>query len=88
VGAVPKLQDAKELVAPLEEIVRELKSELNDSRGDFDRLVELADELGAYADALAETFGSMNETLIARIQDFRGNGSKSSSRRKASAVAG
>jgi hypothetical protein len=29
---MPKLQDAKELTAPLEELVRELKSELNDGR--------------------------------------------------------
>jgi hypothetical protein len=81
--AVAKLQDAKELVAPLDELVRELKSELNDSKGDFDRLVEIADELGEQADALAETFGSINDTLMSRIQDLRGNGSKASSRRKA-----
>jgi hypothetical protein len=84
---VPKLQDAKELTAPLEELVRELKSELSQSKGDFDRLVELADDIGAHADALAETFGGINETLMERIQDFRGNGSQTSSRRK-SAVAG
>ena len=76
---VPKLKDAKELTAPLEELTSQLKSELNDSRGDFDRLVQIADELGAEADALAETFGSMNETLIERIEQVRGN---SSSRRK------
>jgi hypothetical protein len=83
--AVPKLQDAKELTAPLDELLRELKSELNESKGDFDRLVEITDELGAQADALGETFGSMNETLLTRIQDFR-NGPQASSRRK-SAVA-
>jgi hypothetical protein len=32
---MPKLQDAKELTAPLEGLVRELKSELNGSKGDF-----------------------------------------------------
>jgi ABC-type transporter Mla subunit MlaD len=79
---VPTLQDAKELVSPLEELVRELKSELNDSKGDFDRLVQLSDELGELADELAETFGSINETLIDRIKEFRGNGAKSTSRRK------
>jgi hypothetical protein len=79
---VPTLQDAKELVSPLEELVRELKSELNDSKGDFDRLVQLADELGELADELAETFGSINETLMDRIKEFRGNGAKSTSRRK------
>jgi hypothetical protein len=82
---VPKLQDAKELTAPLEQLVRELKTELQ-SKGDFDRLVEICDELGAQADALAETFGNINQTLMARIEDFRANGQRSSSRQK-SAVA-
>ena len=80
---MPKLQDAKELTAPLEELVRELKSELNDSNGDFDRLVEISDEIGARADALAETFGNMNQALMARIEDVRANGRTSLSRQKA-----
>jgi hypothetical protein len=78
--AVPKLKDAKELTAPLEELTSQLKSELNDSRGDFDRLIQIADQLGEEADALAETFGSMNETLMARIEDVRGKTSSSSRR--------
>lgn len=76
---MPKLKDAKELTAPIEKLTSQLKSELNNSRGDFDRLVQIADELGAEADALAETFGSMNETLMGRIEQVRGN---SSPRRK------
>ena len=75
---MPKLQDAKELTAPLEGLVRELKSELNGSKGDFDRLVEISDEIGAQADALAETFSSMNETLMARIEDVTGNARRKS----------
>jgi hypothetical protein len=84
-AGVPKLQDAKELTAPLEQLVRELKNELQ-SKADFDRLVEISDEIGAQADALAETFGDMNQTLMARIEDFRANGQRSSSRQN-SAVA-
>jgi len=71
---MPKLKDATELTAPLEKLVRELKTELQ-SKGDFDRLVEISDEIGAQADALAETFGNMNQTLMERIEDFRANGS-------------
>jgi methyl-accepting chemotaxis protein len=82
---MPKLKDAKDLTAPLEDLVSQLKSELNDSKGDFDRLVQLADEIGAQADGLAETFGEMNETLMDRIKYVRGNTS-SSSRRKASST--
>lgn len=80
---MPKLQDAKELIAPIEELVRELKSELNGTNGDFDRLVQLADELGEQADAVAEIFGSINETLRARIQELNGSGRQASPRRKA-----
>jgi hypothetical protein len=76
--AVPKLKDATELTAPLEKLVRELKSELQ-SKADFDRLVEISDEIGAQADALAETFGNMNQTLMERIEDFRANGSRQKS---------
>jgi methyl-accepting chemotaxis protein len=83
---VPTLQEAKELTAPLEQLVRELKKELTDSKGDFDRLVEISDEIGAQADALAETFGNMNQALMARIQDFRSNGQQSSSSRQRAAV--
>jgi ABC-type transporter Mla subunit MlaD len=83
---VPTLQEAKELTAPLEQLVRELKKELSDSKGDFDRLVEISDEIGAQADALAETFGNINQTLMARIQDFRANGQRSSSSRQRAAV--
>lgn len=79
---MPKLKDATELTAPLEKLVRELKSELQ-SKADFDRLVEISDEIGAQADALAETFENMNQTLMARIEDFRANGSP----RQKSAVA-
>lgn len=85
---MPKLEDAKELTASLEKLTKELNSELTDSGVDFDRLVELADELGAQADAFAETFGSINETLMARIKTVRENGSSSSSssRRKAAST--
>ena len=82
---MPKLQDAKELTAPLEELLRELKSELNDSKGDFDRLVQITDELGARADALGETFAGMNEMLVARIEDA-GSGSPRSSRQKSASA--
>jgi hypothetical protein len=81
---MPKLQDAKELTAPLEELVRELKSELNDGRGDFDKLVRISDDLGAQADALAETFGTINQTLMARIDDLRTNAHQASRRKSAS----
>jgi hypothetical protein len=65
---MPNLKDAQELTAPLEELTRDLKSELSDSGVDFDRLVQIADEIAEQADGLAETFGTMNETLMERIK--------------------
>jgi hypothetical protein len=80
---MPTLQDAKELTAPLEELTRDLKSELSNSGVDFDRLVQIADEIAEQADGLAETFGSMNETLMERIKTV--SSSSSSSSRKVAA---
>jgi methyl-accepting chemotaxis protein len=65
---MPNLKDAQELTAPLEELTRNLKSELSNSGVDFDRLVQIADEIAEQADGLAETFGTMNETLMDRIK--------------------
>jgi hypothetical protein len=65
---MPNLKDTQELTAPLEELTRNLKSELSNSGVDFDRLVQIADEIAEQADGLAETFGTMNETLMERIK--------------------
>jgi hypothetical protein len=85
---VATLQDAKELTAPLEQLTKDLNAELTNPGADFDRLVQLADELGAQADAFAETFGSINATLMERIKAVRENGSlrSSPSRLEASAT--
>lgn len=76
---MPKLQDAKELIAPLEELTRSLKSELSNSGGDFDRLMQIADDIAEEADGLAETFGTMNETLMERIKTASSSSSSSRS---------
>lgn len=73
---MPNLKDAQELTAPLEELLRNLKSELNNSGVDFDRLVQIADEIAEQADGLAETFGTMNETLMERIKTVSSSSSR------------
>jgi methyl-accepting chemotaxis protein len=77
---MPKLQDAQELTAPLEELTRNLKSELSNSGVDFDRLVQIADEIAEQADGLAETFGTMNETLMERIKTVSSSSRKVAAR--------
>jgi hypothetical protein len=73
---MPNLKDARELTAPLEELTRNLKSELSNSGVDFDRLMQIADEIAEQADGLAETFGTMNETLMERIKTVSSSSSR------------
>jgi methyl-accepting chemotaxis protein len=77
---MPNLKDAQELTAPLEELTRDLKSELNNTGVDFDRLVQIADEIAEQADGLAETFGTMNETLMERIKTVSSSSRKVAAR--------
>jgi methyl-accepting chemotaxis protein len=77
---MPNLKDARELTAPLEELTRNLKSELSNSGVDFDRLVQIADEIAEQADGLAETFGTMNETLMDRIKTVSSSSRKVAAR--------
>jgi peptidoglycan hydrolase CwlO-like protein len=72
------LKDAEKLTKTLEEAVSELKTELRDGKGDFEKLVKLSDEVSERADKVAETFSSMSEVLNARIRELSGSGSNSS----------
>jgi hypothetical protein len=70
------LSDVDRVADDLETLVGEMRSELK--RGpDFGKLMRIADEISEHADNAAETFNSMNETLMARLEEIRG-GKKSS----------
>ncbi len=82
------LKDVERVADDLEGLVGQLRSEL--SNGDFERLTQLADEISEHADNAAETFSSVNETLMSRIQDLSGNrksGGQSRSRAKSESSA-
>jgi hypothetical protein len=82
-GSMASLKDAEQLTQHLEDLVGELRTELGNGDGDFDKLVSLADELSEEADGLAETFSSINQTLMQRLENVkgaRGGRSRSSSR--------
>jgi hypothetical protein len=66
---VASLKDAESLADDLENLVGELRSELQ--KGDFERLAQLADEISEHADNAAETFSNVNETLMSRIGGLR-----------------
>ena len=74
------MKDAEQLTKNLESLVGDLKTELREGKGDFEKLVQLADRISESADGFAETFSSINETLTNRIKNIDGDGSGSSSR--------
>ena len=75
------IKDVERVADDLESLVGELRSELQNSP-DFERLTQLADAISEHADNAAQTFSSVNETLMSRISEIRGgksSGQKSSS---------
>ena len=78
------LKDAEQLTENLQEVVEELRSELGRGGVDFERLVALADDLSEQADGIAETFSSVNETLMQRLKDAKSSSSRGSSRQSSS----
>jgi hypothetical protein len=80
------LKDAAKLTDDLSGLVDQLKSELTDGGVDFEKLVALSDQISERADGMAETFNSVNETLMQRIDQVRsGAGGSTRSRPKAGA---
>ena len=61
------LKDTQQLTQNLEDLVGQLRSELGDGNVDFEKLVSISDELSEHADSLAETFNSINDTLMERL---------------------
>lgn len=74
------LKEVEKVADDLEQLVGELRSELKDGT-DFGKLTQIADEISEKADGAAQTFSSVNETLMSRISEISGksNGSRSSS---------
>lgn len=64
------LKDVERVADDLEGLVGQLRSEL--PNGDFEKLTQLADQISEHADNAAETFSSVNETLMARIGEVAG----------------
>ncbi len=70
------LKDTQQLTQGLEDLVGQLTSELQNGEVDFEKLVSISDELSERADGLAETFNTVNDALMARLQDATGSGSR------------
>ena len=81
----------QQLTQGLEDLVGRLTSELQNGEVDFGKLVSISDELSERADGLAETFTSVNDALMERLQSVKsGNsgGSRQSSSSRSESRAG
>jgi hypothetical protein len=77
------IKDVERLADDLETLVGELRSELSNGQ-DFERLVQIADEISEHADSAAQTFTSVNDALMSRIDEVSGkrSGSGGQSRKR------
>jgi len=82
------LKDVEQLVDDLEGLAKRLRSELQNGKVDFERLIEVADEISEHADAAAGTFATVNEALMSRLKELTGRSSGSSSSSESRAKAG
>ena len=84
------LKDAQQLTKNLEELVGQLSAELDNGDVDFEKLVTISDEISERADGIAETFSSVNDTLMERLQSAAsgrsGGGSRRSGRKEEAKV--
>lgn len=65
---------ADQLTSQLDELVNQMREELTEGDVDFERLGGIADQISERADGLAETFSSVNETLMQRIGQVQQSG--------------
>lgn len=80
------LKEVEKVADDLEQLVGELRSELKNGT-DFERLTTIADEISEKADNAAQTFSTVNETLMSRISELAGKrsgGGNSGSRSRSS----
>jgi ABC-type transporter Mla subunit MlaD len=72
------LKDVEQVADDLSNLVDQLRSELKDNAS-FDKLVQLADQISEHADEAAGTFSTVNEALMGRLNELKGNGQSSRS---------
>ena len=77
------LKEVEKVADDLEQLVGEMRSELSNGT-DFERLTQIADEISEKADVAAQTFSTVNETLMSRISEITGKSSGGSSRSRSS----
>jgi len=79
------LKDAVQLTTQLNDLTQQLHAELTEGDVDFERMVELADEISEHSDVLAGAFTRVNEALQEPLAENGAGGesrSRGSSRRE------
>ena len=71
------IKDVERVADDLEGLVGDLRSELSNGP-DFERLVQIADEISEHADNAAQTFNSVNDALMSRLDEVSGRKKSSS----------
>jgi hypothetical protein len=69
-------ETAEQLTESLGDKFEQLRSELKNGEMNFDKLTSLADEISEQADGLAQTFSSVNDALMERINQTKGESGK------------
>ena len=82
------VKDVERLADDLEALVGEMRSEVKNGT-DFERLMQIADEISEHADNAAQTFSSVNDALMSRLNELGGSkrssgGGSSSSKSRSS----
>jgi ABC-type transporter Mla subunit MlaD len=81
------IKDVEKLADDLEGLVDQLRNELKNGP-DFEKLVQIADQLSEHADNAAETFNTVNDALMSRLGELTGGGRSSGSSRSGSSSGG
>jgi len=66
------VKDVERLADDLEALVGDMRSELKNGT-DFERLMQIADEISEHADNAAQTFSSVNDALMSRLSELGGS---------------
>lgn len=71
------VKDVERVADDLQNLVEDMRSEVKNGT-DFERLMQIADEISEHADNAAQTFSSINDTLMSRLNDLGGTKKSSS----------
>ena|SRR5215212_7493012 len=68
------LKDTVNLTSQLTDLTNQLHSELTEGEVDFEKMVQIADEISEHADSLAAAFARVNEALSEPLEQNGGGG--------------